>query len=110
MHRFTSNSNVAPFIIENQCVSGLGVLGTPKTMSHRLLHLDEETREPVGVISALFFWKVTASTDTRDGAVSVLHGRMVNSVHQIRDKRLRDIFFHSVPSCTKKHLAVLLLC
>lgn len=58
-----------------------------------MLHLDEETREPVGVISALFFWKVTACTDTRDGAVSVLHGRMISSVHQIRDKRLREIFF-----------------
>lgn len=58
-----------------------------------MLHLDEETRELVDVIGALFLWKVTACTDTRDGAVSVLHGRMVNSVRQIRDKRLREIFF-----------------
>lgn len=35
VHSFTSNCNVAPFISENQCVSGLGVLGTPKTMSYR---------------------------------------------------------------------------
>lgn len=66
-----------------------------------MLHLDEETRESVGVISALFFWKVTACTDTGDGAVSVLHGHMT--------KDCERFFFYSVPSCTKEHLVVLLL-